>query len=173
MKETWDLEKCVAVLTGEIDLIKKISSAQSMVRQAVIDKEWAEFDEQTAEVNRLGEEFSLLEEERIGLFTALHRMHGGSGGSAENSEEKPFYALIACLPAEESRQLSHLYRELKMETLKMRAVNESLLLYINEAKSMAAAYIEAVCPGRGGQLYTRKGRRVSQDLKSMVLNNHF
>jgi len=169
MTETWNFENCAAVLTGEIELLKKISSAQSIVRQAVINKEWSDFDEKTAEVNRLGEEFALLEDQRIEIFSALSRLCGNGG----DSEERPFYTLIINLPAEENRELSRLYRELKLETLKMRSLNESLLTYINEAKTMAAAYLEAVCPARGGKLYTRKGQRVSQDLKSMVLNNHF
>jgi len=166
MTETWSFENCVSVLSGEIELLKKISSAQSMVRQAVLNKEWADFDEKTAEVNRLGEEFALLEDQRIELFSALTRLKGGT-------DETPFYALIIKLPAEENRELSRLYRELKTETLKMRGINESLLIYLHEAKTMAAAYIEAVCPARGGKLYTRRGSRVSQDLKSMVFNDHF
>ena len=172
MQETWSFENCVSVLAGEIELLKKISSAQNIVRQAVINKEWAEFDDKTAEVNRLGEEFALLEEERIQLFAALNDAVSRENDS-DAAEEKPFYVLLSYLPIEESRALSLLYRELKMETLKMKSLNESLLTYINEAKTMASAYLEAVCPARGGKLYTRKGQRVSQDLKSMVLNNHF
>jgi hypothetical protein len=170
MKEDWDFQKCVWVLTGEIEILKKISDAQRIVRQAVINKEWADFDEKTAEVNRLGEEFALLEEQRIRLFAALS---DAVARDRDRDTEQPFYALITRLPAEESRELSLLYQELKMETMKMRSVNESLLAYIHEAKAMAEAYLEAVCPERGGKLYTRKGRRVSQDLKSMVFNNHF
>jgi hypothetical protein len=55
----------------------------------------------------------------------------------------------------------------------MRALNETFMAYLGEAKTIAAAYLEAVCPARGGKLYTRKGRRVSQDLRSMVFNNRF
>jgi hypothetical protein len=166
MKKAWNFDRCVTVLKAEIGLIKYISNAQNAARQAVMNREWADFDGKTAEVNRLGREFALLEEERAGLFSAL----------AENSyftEETPFYALVMGLPLEESGELSRLYRELKMETLKMRALNETFLAYLNDAKTIAAAYLEAVCPARGGKLYTRKGRKVSQDLRSIVINNRF
>ena len=179
MVQAWSFEKCVAVLSGEIEILRKISSAQVVVRQAVISKEWAEFEEKTAEVNLLGEQFAQLEEDRIQLFFALNCLLGAKHPAAEYSgtedvdsaEALPFYTLIMRLPSEQSRELSLLYRELKMETLKMKALNESLLTYVNEAKAMAAAYLEAICPARGGKLYTRKGRMVSQDLKSMVFNN--
>ena len=172
MNETWSFENCVSVLAGEIELLKKISAAQNIVRQAVINKEWADFDEKTAEVNSLGEEFAVLENERIQLFSVLNDRFLRETNS-DDTEEKPFYTLIMYLPTEEKQELSRLYRELKMETFKMKSLNESLLTYINEAKTMAAAYLEAVCPARGGKLYTRRGRRVSQDLRSMVFNNHF
>ena len=158
MEETWDYGHCVAVLTGEIELLKKISSAQDKVRQAVMKREWSDFDENTQEVNSLGNEFACLEEERARLFSA---------------EEKPFYASIMGLPTEERRELSRLYRELKMETLKMRTVNETFLAYLNEAKSLATAYLEAVCPTEDGKLYTRKGRKANRDLRSIVFNNRF
>jgi hypothetical protein len=60
-----------------------------------------------------------------------------------------------------------------METLKMQARNETFMAYIDDARTLAAAYLEEICPARGGKLYTRKGRKVSQDLKSIVINNRF
>ena len=130
MRETLNFESFVAVLSGEIDLLKEISALQGKVRLAVMRRDWTNFDENNRELNLLGEEFTRLETERERLFPA-------DGG-------KPFYAALPALPAEESRELSRLYRELKMETLKMRALNETFLAYLNEAKAVAAAYIETV-----------------------------
>ena len=172
MKESWNFDRCIAVLNGELTLLKGLSSARDNVRQAVLKREWADFEEKTAEINRIGEEFALLENERASLFAAL-RNGSAYGASSPEEAEKPFYAIISSLPLEESRELSRLYRELRMETLKLKALNETFMAYLNEAKTMAAAYLEAICPARGGKLYTRKGRRVSQDLKSIVFNNRF
>ena len=160
MKETWQYENCVTILSGEIELLKEISSVHDKVRQAVMNREWADFDERTNELNRLGEEFVRLENERLMLFSG-------------EDEERSFYDSIMELPHEQRLELSQLYRELKMETLKMRALNETFLDYLNEAKSLAASYLEAVYPSRGGRLYTSKGSRVTQDLRSMVINNSF
>ena len=165
MKEAWNFARCVSVLTGEIELLKKISVAQNTVRQAVLNREWEGFEEKTAEVNRLSEEFALLENERVRLFSALP--------STSNKSESSFYSSILGLPVEESRLLSRLYRELKMETQKIRALNEGFLAYLDEAKNLATAFIEALYPARGGKLYTRKGQMVSRDLRSIVINNSF
>ena len=168
MKEIWNFDSCVAVLTGELELLKKIAAAQDTVRQAVLNREWADFDEKVTEINRFGEDFSRLEEERMVIFSALNEDF-----CPVDTGEKPFYAMISKLPMEQGRELSRLYRELKMETLKMRALSETFMAYLTEAKTIAAAYLEAVCPARGGKLYTSKGRRVTQDLRSMVFNNRF
>jgi len=157
MKEGRNYNRCVSVLSGEIEILREISAVQNKVRQAVIKREWADFDAHDKELSRLGGEFERLENERASLFPA----------------ETPFYAAILELPIEERVELSRLYRELKMETLKMRALNETFLVYLNEAKNLAAAYLEAVCPARGGKLYTRKGRKVSQDLRSIVFNKRY
>ena len=159
MKETLNYKRCASVLSGEVDLLKKISTLQGAVRQAVVSRDWTDFDEKVQNLNQLGTEFAGLESEREKLFPP--------------NDEKPFHTAITGLPGEESRELSRLYRELKMETLKMRALNETFLAYLNEARALAAAYIETVCPARGGKLYTRRGRKASQDLKSIVLNNSF
>jgi len=157
MKEGWNYNRCVAVLNGEIEILKKISAVQGKVRQAVMSREWADFDENDKELNSLSVEFERLEDERATLFP----------------EGTAFYDAILELPMEERMELSRLYRELKTETLKMRSINETFMVYLNEAKNLAAAYLEAVCPARGGKLYTRKGCKVSQDLRSIVVNNHY
>ena len=168
MKEAWNYKRCTAVFTGEIELLKNIFAAQEAVRQAVMNREWADFDEKIKEVNCLGEDFAALEDERALLLSALEGAPHG-----QESEKKPFYAIILELPQEERRELSRLFRELKMGTLRMQAVNKTFLAYLFEAKTVAAAYLEAVCPARGGKLYTRKGHKVSQDLRSIVFNNRF
>ena len=168
MKEIWDFNRAVYVLAGEIELLKKITAAQNCVRQAVMNREWTDFDEKTLEVNRLGTEFAVLEEERVILFSCLE---GESGSRGE--EDKPFFVLISKRPEDERKELSCLYRDLKMETHKMKALNETFLAYLNEAKTLASAYIGAVCPDRGGKLYTRRGQTVSLDLRSIVINNRF
>jgi len=178
MNGNWDYIHCISVLKSEITLIKGISAIQDKVRQAVINREWTEFDEKMQEINNLSKEFTLLEDERLELFSSLAI---SSTGYTKNevseelwdAEEKPFYTLIMDLPSEARHELSYLYRELKMEVFKMRALNETFLAYLDEAKTLASAYIEAVCPARGGKLYTKRGRKVSQDLRSIVFNNRF
>jgi len=173
MKESMNFTWAVLLLNRETEILKKISDAQNKVRQAVMNREWTDFDKKTLEVKLLGGEFALLENERVQLFASLGKTAGVSASETSSSDEKPFYTLILEFPPDERRELSRLYRELKMETLKMRALNETFLAYLNESKTLAAAFLGAICPSRGGKLYTRKGQAVSPDLRSIVFNNRF
>jgi len=161
MKTSWNFEDAVSVFNREIDLLKATFSAQEIVFRLVLDRDWENLDEKTEDVKKLGLEFTALEEERHTLLSSL------------GDTSKPFYELISNLSFDEQRELSRLYRELKTQTNKMKALNDNLTAYINEAKIMATSYIEAVYPARGGKLYSRDGSRVSQDLKSIVLNSRF
>jgi len=149
--------RCVSVLSGEVEILTKIVEAQKSVRQAVVNREWVDFDTTIQEINELGAALASLEDERLKLLP----------------KGKDFSAWIAEFSLQESAELSKLYREVKAQTFKVKVVNESFAVYLNEARSLTAAYLEAVCPARGGKLYTRKGSKVSQDLKSMVVNNRF
>jgi hypothetical protein len=151
----------------EIEILKKIAALQDSVRQAVMAREWADFDWKIAEVNLLGGEFAVLDTERDALFSGLAESRGEGTG-----ETPAFYALAALLPEARQRELRELYRIIKMEAFKMRVFNETFIHYLNESRTLAAAYLDALFPARGGKLYTRKGGRINGDLKSMVLNRH-
>ncbi|MDR0476283.1 MAG: hypothetical protein LBH43_21780 [Treponema sp.] len=174
MVKQWDYNRCIAILNQETALLNKIYAVQNSVRQAVLNHEWADFDWKMAEIRQIGREFGQLDEERDSLFTALAMaVFGFPRGNAENqAAPPPFYALASRLPEEERRELTRLYRVIKIETLRMQALNESFLNFLNEARSSASAYLEAAFPSRWGKLYTKKGGQTAQDLKSMVFNQH-
>ena len=155
MDEGKVFDRCVSVLSGEVEILKNIEAAQKLVRQAVVNREWIDFDAKVQEISTLGEALASLEEERLTIMP----------------EGEAFSAYIAQFSLQESAELSRLYREMKTQMFKVKMVNESFAAYLSEARTLTAAYLEAVCPARGGKLYTRKGSKVSQDLKSMVINN--
>ena len=163
----WDYSRCVAVLSEEIDLLKKISLVQDAVRKAVMAREWAEFDAKMIAINQIAEEFSTLEAERMENFTIMKDILGKDQSESDFS----FYSLVSRLPPEQSRELSGLYRELKMETLRVNALNETFLKYLKEIKTMATAWLEAVFPVQGGKLYTCKGSQASGETRSVILNH--
>ena len=160
----WNYNHCVSVLSQEIALLKNISTVQNSVREAITAREWPEFDSRMAQVEQLGAKFRDLEGERVVIFEALQKKY-------ISPEPRPsFYSTVAKLPAVQRRELSTLYRELKTETFRVKALNDSFMNYLKEVQTVAAAWMEAVAPNQ--KLYTRKGRKASEEPRSMILNHH-
>ena len=165
MHVIWDFEKCVSVFSQEIATAKKISLIQDSVYQAVMAQEWVDFEWKIAEINQLGNDFILLESQRVELISALNKKFQAGDGS-----EPSFSELIAGLPVDECRTLTGLYNELKTETLELKACNNNFTIYLNEIKNITTALLEVFLPAKSGKLYNRKGVQTAEDLRSMVLN---
>jgi hypothetical protein len=168
--ETTIYEACSQVLGRETELLCGIEVAQKQVWDAVIKREWTDFEGLLAMMDRIGTELGELEEERKRVIGELAEGPSKNGWEGENGS---FYRLIAGLPEDERKELSGLYRELKMAGIRVRIANDNLLSYIAEVKATMTGFIEAAFPDRKGKVYSRNGAVVPADMRSMVLNRSF
>jgi hypothetical protein len=151
------------ILTKEIEILEKIPPLQGMIRDAVIKREWTDYEALTETVNELGERFETLDAEREALFLAL-------GGE---KEPESFYAWAAKLPSHEREEIAALYRRLKMTALQIRIANDTLMEYLREVKSAVAGVLERAYPDRRGKMYSRKGTEREADMRSVMVNRTF
>ncbi|MDR2766766.1 MAG: hypothetical protein LBB82_00405 [Treponema sp.] len=151
------------VLIREIELLAKIPPLQNLIRDAVINREWADYEALMESIEEIGGRFGTLEAEREALTASLF------GGD----EQGHFYAWTARLPERERNILTTLYRRLKMETLQIKLSNDTLMEYLKEARSVVTGVLESAYPERRGKLYTRDGTSADPDMKSVVLNRRF
>ncbi|MDR0403963.1 MAG: hypothetical protein LBH35_10295 [Treponema sp.] len=160
------LSACAAILCKEIDLLEKIPALQILVRDAVINREWADYEAYLEAIGGIGEDFELLETERNRLFA--------EAAPGEDLDEKErFYALSVRLPERERNELTALYRRLKIQALQIRLTNDNLMDYIRETKNAISGMLESAYPDRKGKIYSRNGVEREADMKSVVLNRHF
>jgi hypothetical protein len=115
-------------------------------------------------LNTIGAEFRVLDAERERIFTVFARQIGSHNTGVG------FYSLIAAFPEAERKELSALYRKLKMDTLKIGFANDSLTAYITKARTTLQDFLEAAFPDRKGRIYSNRGTQVPSDMRSMVLN---
>ncbi|MDR2194872.1 MAG: hypothetical protein LBP19_10515 [Treponema sp.] len=150
-----------AALKQEDELLQKIIETQSAVRNAVLKREWTDFETLNGELEAYKEQFEALEAERLALF-----------GTVPDAEGKTphFYTMVSRLPEDEREDLSELYRSIKDRALKVQIANEALLLYLTEARSTVGDFMKAAFPDRKGGVYSRQGRKVSSDMRSLVLD---
>jgi hypothetical protein len=156
--------ECALVLQREIELLEKIGALQVQVKNAIINREWTDFESLFGSLAAIGDEFKALDLERAEAFARFVRELG------LNDEDAAFYRCVARLPREERQELSELYRRIKMRTLETRLANESLAKYLGEIQTLVSGFLEAVFPDRKGRIYTRKGTRVAPDMLGMALN---
>jgi hypothetical protein len=156
--------ECVLILKQELELLEKIQALQGQVKNAIINREWTDFEALFCSLAAIGDEFEALDLERAKIFSRFAQNLGFKNEGAR------FYSYAARLPETERRELSDLYRRIKMQTLETRLANESLTEYLGEIQAVVSGFLEAVFPDRKGKIYTRRGTQVSPDMRSLVLN---
>jgi hypothetical protein len=159
-----EYEACLAVLKAQTEILEKITAVQMFVKNAVINREWADFELLLNSLSVLSAEFETLEARRVRLFDDFFLRTG------EKDAQAGFYVIAARLPGAERKEITELYRRMKMETFKIRLANETLMQYLNEARATVASFLEAAFPDRKGRIYSRRGIHIQADMRSMVLN---
>jgi hypothetical protein len=163
--DTTIYEACSQVLGRETELLCGIEEAQKQVWDAIIKRQWTDFEALMSMMDRIAMELTGLEEERGQIVHSLQQ--------GDDDENVRFYRLLSALPEIERKELTGRYRELKMASLRVRIANDNLLIYIAEVKATMAGFIEAAFPDRKGRVYSRSGAVVPADMRSMVLNRSF
>jgi hypothetical protein len=150
------------VLEQESDILDKINDTQDTMRSAVTKREWADFEGLLLSMNGYKDQFEVLEKERMELFS----------GSVDTQGNTPhFYTLIAKLPENERRELANIYRRIKERALRVRLANDSLALYLEEAKTTLNAFMKAAFPITSGNTYSRKGTKIEADMSALVIDH--
>lgn len=151
------------VLLQEIELLEKIPPLQALARDAVIKREWNDYELLLQSISEIGSRFEVLETEREAIFKTLQMEEG----------PESFYAWAAKLPKDEKEEISGLYRKLKMITLHIRIANNTLTEYIREARSAVSGLLDRAYPDRRGKMYSRKGIEREADMRSVMVNRSF
>ena len=157
-----DFEKCRDILLKESELVQRIAGLQNIIQEAVMNRDWSDFEGHFNALSEMREEFAALENERNELFNDT--LTAESGG---------FYAFSAQLPAGQRNEITEIYRSLKLEALKVQVSGDVLLGYIAGVRSTMAGFFEIAFPDRSGKIYTPHGVPLSHDMRSMVLNQCF
>jgi hypothetical protein len=148
-------------LKREDELLQKIIETHNTMKNAVVNREWTDFEALAFSLETYKEQFDVLEEERLALFEAAPDVEG---------KAPHFYTVVSRLPEDERRELSDLYRSVKDRALKLQTANEALLRYLNEARSTIGDFMKAAFPDRKSEVYSRQGKRVSSDMRSLILD---
>ena len=178
-----EFEKCRDILLHEISLIQQIACLQEQIKEAVISRNWIDFDNHFSVLAEIGDELTALESGREALFASgqiargqTARRRAGNAPSSENDvndKKGRFYIFAARFPSEQRNELTAIYRSLKLETLRVQTAGEAIMSFITGARTALAGFFEIAFPDRGGKIYTPRGKPMTHDMRSMVLNRAF
>jgi hypothetical protein len=90
----------------------------------------------------------------------------------KGEEKARFYVFAATFPEDLRDKLADTYRNLKTETLKVRIFNDTILGYLNSIRTTVTGILDIAFPEHRGKLYSRGGKEVPRDIRSVMLNRH-
>ena len=168
-------EKCRDILLQETELVRQIACLQERIKQAVVSRNWTDFENHFGVLGEIGDEFAALESGREALFSRVPETRAGETPSfnGDNDSRGRFYAFAARFPDAQRNELTAIYRTLKLETLHVQTAGEALMGFIAGARAALAGLFEIAFPDRGGRIYTPRGKPLTHDMRSMVLNRIF
>jgi hypothetical protein len=160
-------EKCREILLRECELVQNAAVIQEKIRISVTDRELDGLEGYFMVLNDIESELAALENKREKLFS------GYAVSGRENDPKGIFYAMACSLPENQRNDLTSIYRSLKLESLKLRMANDSLMNYLSGIRATLAEFFAVAFPERGGKMYTPQGTHHSHDMRSMLLNQRF
>ena len=168
-----EFEKCRDILLQETALVRRIACLQERIKESVINRDWTDFENYFSVLAEIGDEFLVLENDREQLFYTDCPLKGTARTEDRGGHKGRFYAFAVRFPDERRNELTEIYRNLKLETLKVQTTGEALTVFFAGAQAALAGLLEIAFPERGGKIYTPRGRPVAHDMRSMVLNRAF
>ncbi|MDR2953187.1 MAG: hypothetical protein LBU82_08095 [Treponema sp.] len=165
-------EKCKEILLEEYGLVQTAATVQEKIRAAVMSREWADFESLSSDMNAVEGKLAGVENKRETLFAEFEASLGRYPLNTKDAKGR-FYAMVSLLPENQRNDLTEVYRGLKLETLKLRMANDAFAAYLGGINATLAEFFSLAFPDCGGKIYTPKGKRLSHDMRSMVLNQRF
>jgi len=171
-----EFERCRDILLRESELVQNVGDLQNVIYSEVVGRDWTDFEAHFEALEEMRKELATLEGERERIFSGhLGERVSGDADTAEADASSRFYAFVARFSPEQRAEISEVYRGLKVQTLKVRSTSETLMSYIAASRATMAGFFDAAFPkaARTGKTYSPYGTQVSNDMRSMVLNQRF
>jgi hypothetical protein len=166
-------EKCRDILLREYEFFQEAGVLQEKIRTAVEDRQWPDFEHYINAMNEIENQLAALDNEREQLFCVFEALIRKNTSARVMDSKGRFYAMASLLPENQRNELTSIYRNLKMEALKLRMANEAFMSYLTSVKSTIKEFFDLAFPDRAGKMYTPQGTHFSHDMRSMVLNHSF
>ncbi|AFG36887.1 flagellar export chaperone FlgN [Spirochaeta africana] len=151
-------------LQQQVQLLESLAGCEHRMQQAVMRKNWHELDESLHQLQTISEEIHRCEQDREQSFASLCRQ-------LNLPESSRFAQVVGHLPDENRREITSLYRRLKIAVLRVQTITSGVDAYINTTVETMNQIVEEVFPGARGSVYSRDGSVYGKQPPAMVVNH--
>lgn len=153
------------ILKTQILLLENLAEEEGKLQQAVLDRDWTGLERVITDMTVFSEAAEEMEELRHKCYQEMRNCVGARTGDG-------FAKVIGLLPPEERRELSGLYRKLKVAVMTVRSLTSGIGAYVAATGNTLRGIIEELHPHQKGTLYSRHGQAQRGDQSAMVVNQH-
>lgn len=137
------------ILESEETVLSEIIAKQTKLKKAMNDKNWPCLMECISELDKLAEQFNVIDEKRA-------QFSDGKAGDVEMNDEEAV-----------------LLSNVRGKLIKCRAESRAMCEYIHIAKEFVQTVLDNAVPGSRARVYSKKGYVTNSQPSSVVLNTLF
>jgi hypothetical protein len=153
------------VLEKQIEVLEELANLESQLQRAVADRDWPEAERIIESLRRRAIGFSTLEENR-------HREYQALLASVGASASLPFSVALSRLDVGSRRNMTELYRRLKVALFRVRSISEGLDAFVAALVTTTRGILEELYPTRKGRMYSRGGKVAAPEDWALVVNTN-
>ncbi|MBN1835093.1 MAG: hypothetical protein JW820_04525 [Spirochaetales bacterium] len=162
-------------MRAEAQVLNEFAAGQKRLQELIGKRQWTRVETEIEELKCLSSRAEALEDGRHAAYRALKTELGmgeaadpaAGGGGAPSFEE-----VVTRLPAGERDELFALYRQLKLEVIRVKGNAGLLGYYLRSLSGTLQKVLEELFPHRKGRLYSRSGKTREAGDDSLVVYRH-
>lgn len=154
----------VQILEAQIAVLEGLATAEKVLQQAVMDRDWPDAEARIIELRVLSRQFEALERDRSNEYKRLSQ-------AVSAADSTPFGAILSRLDEATRRRLTELYRDLKVSLFRVRSLGEGLDAFLNALVATTRGILDELYPSRKGRLYRKTGEVAGAEDWALVVNH--
>jgi hypothetical protein len=154
-----------SILQDENACIEEFISQEQEVKSAMMERDWPKLERALGDLETQSGFLSVLEEKRQDLWKEI--MDEGKW-----EQNQSFHEIMAHFPKEWRENLGSLYRQVRMNTLRLKGMTEGIDAYV---RATTAVIKEAIGPEAGGKgaTYNQKGSLNTAPQRPLILDQSY
>jgi hypothetical protein len=157
-------EKLEYCLKEQIEAFAWFYKTEEEIRECVVAKDWEKLEKKLNFIKKQACSMEKTETERNAIYKAMQK----KAGNVDNPDD--FCAFMDRYCPDKSSVMNYLYKELRLNVVKVKALNARLDAYLSTVTSAVSMILDEAFPIRKGTIYNSSGAKGSAISPPLVLD---